>query len=311
MTDESAVVVKDVADELVSYPRALRTAVLAAIERIAADPAAASHSAVEHPGEVVATPVPGHGYAVLWRLEAVRPGNSRVVVVGLAPVTQELRPLDDEIKATAITAANVFVWSLVMACLTFGFRSYTPPHLVGLFSFEAAVILIGFGLSSLGTLVRRAFFEALGGFDGDEAAHADRWDARFESPALARVRHAGLYVITIGSFISLGVLVQETGGFVSSPFSPLIVGLLVLAPYLMTGSRTPLVNHTLGLAFVIGLILLKDRAEPAPAQVSTWVYLVVIGSVVAVSSSFFVIVARYRQFADARDDVQRTTRRLP
>jgi len=207
--------------------------------------------------------------------------------------------MPDNTKALAILFANALTTIFVGICLAFGFRSengalgYLPDHSLWLVLAELVVIILALLASSIAALTSTEAYIAAGA-DPETAALQARVVI---TPSL---RKALLYAITIGSFATFAVLVQLTGGILVSPFNQFLLALIVLAPNLMSGRKTPYINMFGGLLVYGLLLLLRNYATPLPKPAADGVHFAVTASIVFISVGFLIWTRRVQEIVARR-----------
>ncbi|HVF74017.1 MAG TPA: hypothetical protein VM938_03130 [Acidimicrobiales bacterium] len=187
--------------------------------------------------------------------------------------------LSDKEKAEAITVATIAIVVVVSMCMAYGFSDVdndTKYPSREFFTIEFGVLLVGARLARLGATIF----------------------GRRPSTAGQRGGVVALWAITLGNYGALGILVQQTGGATSSPFATLLVAVIALSPYIMTGALTPWLNLIGGLGFFGWLLSETDQATALPGDVAPWVYWSTT-ALIAFISVYFVARAREQTLADA------------
>lgn len=190
-------------------------------------------------------------------------------------------------KAFAIALANLLIAGIAMAL--FGFSEATRDELgdrlvdsiwaTGYIWVAGPTILVAF-LTCFGTLPSSLLKEIKARFvgrgakpDGWIACYETWWDSQFLRPAGGTSDQAApdlrlprflLVMITAGTYWSVLVLTQATGGAAKSPFGQLPVGMILLAPIIMTTFKAKVSNLLLGVIYIGTLFLVPRWLEVLP-----------------------------------------------
>lgn len=104
---------------------------------------------------------------------------------------------------------------------------------------------------------------------------------------------AAVVAMALANFAAMGLLVQRTGGAVRSPYSQLLIALIVLGPFVMTGKWTTVIMTSVGFVYYAMVLMFSDDAAKVPAP-NRWV----VGSLTlltALVSIGFVLAMRIRR----------------
>jgi hypothetical protein len=221
-------------------------------------------------------------------------GLSVVTLSNGEPSPTNGRPqLADPDKAEAIAVANLVILAVVVICTLYGF---TPIHGAHPRDAQSLTTPPGLFLTVETILIVIALTLARVGGTALDALSSSRSTLRLRGSVF--VSQTTLWAITLLNYFALATLVQDTGGARSSPFSSLLIGLIALGPYIMTGIATPWLNLIGGLALFTYLLANVLKATQLASTPRSWVYLLTTG-LIAFVSVYFVVRARQLTLRDA------------
>lgn len=130
-------------------------------------------------------------------------------------------------------------------------------------------------------------------------------DRHLSSPVTSMPALVYLVGITLLTYLAITVLVLNSGGAIASPFNQFPIAIIVLAPIIMTGRKTPIFNLGLGTVYAIALFYAKELRVldrhvvdlPEGAHIATWVYASEVVLVIIVSLGFYLVRDRKRRSA--------------